>query len=244
MQSSDLYKKQQRLNAKLLSPAHLACSKHGCRHWKIVPRKSNSQCSFPRSATKLSVALLPSVAVSGCSTEKITVYIVPKENPVLDRVQNEHGTIVDLTNTAQFVSGTLGCTVPPGWIELPPTQFALVRFVVSGPGGHAQITATVLPGNAGGLLANVNRWRSQVNLEQIVEADLAETVKKIETHAGTAQVVDFVGADPETGRKTRLISVMPPHGDRTWFFKIIGEAEVVAHQKDAFLQFVQTTRFD
>ncbi len=209
-----------------------------------MPRKSNSQCSFPWSAPKLPVALLLSVALSGCSPEKITVYIVPKESPVLERVQKEHGTIVDLTNPAQAVSGKLGWTVPPGWIELPPTQFALARFVVSGPTGHAQITATVLPGNAGGLFANVNRWRSQVNLEQIVEADLAKTVKNIETHAGTAQVVDFVGADPKTGRKIRLISVMLPHEDRTWFFKIIGEAEVVAHQKDAFLQFVQTTRFN
>ena len=50
-------------------------------------------------------------------------------------------------------------TKPPGWAELPPTSMRLGNFTAGG--GQAEITVMTFPGNVGGLLANVNRWRGQ-----------------------------------------------------------------------------------
>ncbi|TMB35869.1 MAG: hypothetical protein E6J61_01015, partial [Deltaproteobacteria bacterium] len=39
--------------------------------------------------------------------------------------------------------------------------------------GHVEVSLTVLPGMAGGDLANVNRWRGQLGLSAIDDAAIA-----------------------------------------------------------------------
>ncbi|MFT7463760.1 MAG: hypothetical protein ACI9EF_002107, partial [Pseudohongiellaceae bacterium] len=53
--------------------------------------------------------------------------------------------------------------IPPEWAQLPPSQYRLLNFQVA---GDADTTCylTVLSGNGGGLTANVNRWRQQMQL--------------------------------------------------------------------------------
>src|SRR5438067_1529383 len=42
---------------------------------------------------------------------------------------------------------------------------------------------------------------------------------------------------------TRLLAVIIPHGDRTWFFKLMGPASQIDEQKGTFDQFVRSVRF-
>jgi hypothetical protein len=99
------------------------------------------------------------------------------------------------------------------------------------------------PGDVGGLLANVNRWRQQVKLPAIDEAGLAQAVSQVEMQAGKGSLVDVNGTDAKTGQKARLVGVAVPHGGQTWFFKMLGDEPVVAREKDAFLKFVQSVKY-
>ena len=58
-----------------------------------------------------------------------------------------------------------------------PAPMRVVGFRVGGDPG-AECTLAVFAGDAGGLLANVNRWRSQMGLEPIDEAALAALPKR------------------------------------------------------------------
>ena len=69
--------------------------------------------------------------------------------------------------------------IPANWTAEPPTQMLLAKFSVSDKGAKADITISSFPGDVGGLLANVNRWRGQVNLPAIDESQLANAVKNI-----------------------------------------------------------------
>jgi hypothetical protein len=79
--------------------------------------------------------------------------------------------VPDLTSAERFgfrgmpaasaPSAGLTWTLPAGWTELPPAPPRTAGFGL--PGG-AECSLTVLPGQAGGLQANVNRWRSQLGL--------------------------------------------------------------------------------
>ena len=46
-----------------------------------------------------------------------------------------------------------------------------------------------------------------------------------------------------TKQPARLVGVVLPLADQTWFYKLMGDPEVVAAQKDALLQFVQSAKY-
>ena len=45
-----------------------------------------------------------------------------------------------------------------------------------------------------------------------------------------------------TGPKQRLITIIVPRGDRTAFFKLLGDPAAVAAEKNALLEFVKGTK--
>lgn len=136
-----------------------------------------------------------------------------------------------------------GWTVPAGWQEGPPEQFLTAKFVIAGADGtEAAVNVSALAGDGGGLPANVNRWRHQIGLGPMTDADAAN-LPSLNVSGGRAAMVDMSGTDGRTGKVTRLIGVVLPHGDQTWFYKLMGDAEIVAQQEDAFIQFVQSAKY-
>lgn len=193
-------------------------------------------------------ALALILVVAGCGKEEITVYRVAKEKPGLPVTANPHAARLHSEDQRVLASGESApgkpaWTVPAGWTEELPTQMLLAKLSVTDQDARAAITVSSFPGEVGGLLANVNRWRGQVSLPPISEADLPNAVAQLETQAGKASLVDLIGTDANTGRTARLICVVLPHAGQTWFFKIMGDEQVVAREKDAFLKFVQSARF-
>lgn len=129
--------------------------------------------------------------------------------------------------------------VPEGWRERPPGTMLLANWAVSGKaGGQADVTVSRLPGDGGGLLPNVNRWRGQLSLGPTTEPELSTQVSKIEVDGEKVPMVDIQGA--RAGRPARMLAVaLPKHGE-TWFYKMMGDPSVIEEQKDTFIQFIQS----
>ena len=119
----------------------------------------------------------------------------------------------------------------------------LAKFNVQNSGASADVTVSSFPGSVGGLLANVNRWRGNVSLDPIAEDDLSKSTSSIDVPGGKAVLVDVSGKSAKTGNDARLIGVIWPRGDQTWFYKFLGDPAVVDHEKDAFQKFVQSVRY-
>ena len=130
--------------------------------------------------------------------------------------------------------------VPANWTEEPATQMLLAKFSRADGGTKADITVSSFPGDVGGLLANVNRWRRQVNLPAIDEPQLANAVKSLAMQSEQGTLVELENPD---GKSASLIGVVVPHSGQTWFFKMFGDAKLVAGERDAFVKFVQTVKF-
>jgi len=81
-------------------------------------------------------------------------------------------------------------TVPAGWRENPPRQFVANSFTV-GLEGTPQVTLSDKVN--GTLLANVNRWRAEVGLPDVTEADLPKSITETTLGATKAYRVDFRG---------------------------------------------------
>ena len=134
--------------------------------------------------------------------------------------------------------------VPPGWQELPPSQFLLAKFEASGAGGaKADVNVSMLAGSGGGLLANINRWRRQLGLGPVDEDGLTKLTTSVNGDGGKIIFVDMTGTDPKSGQPARMVGAVVPQSGDTWFYKLMGDDQVVAQQKDTFQKFVQTVKY-
>jgi hypothetical protein len=133
---------------------------------------------------------------------------------------------------------------PAAWQEVPATQMLLAKFVATGDAGtKADISISVLSGDGGGVLANLNRWRvQQLGLSAASEADLPQLITSLDVSTGKAMLVDMTGKDLRTGKTARLVGVIVPQVERTWFYKMMGDESVVAREREGFVKFVQTVK--
>ena len=67
--------------------------------------------------------------------------------------------------------GALKWALPKGWTETPGSGMRYATLTPPGA-GKVEMSVVVLPGAAGGELANVNRWRGQIGLPPLDEAAL------------------------------------------------------------------------
>jgi hypothetical protein len=134
--------------------------------------------------------------------------------------------------------------VPAGWQEQAPTAMRLASFKVSGENGaKADVSVIKLGGIAGGMLANVNRWRGQIGLSPVDQAGLDKLVTTQNVNGSAVSLVDMSGQSTESGNKERLLAAVVPRGDSTWFYKMLGDPNLVEQQKPAFVQFVESARY-
>jgi hypothetical protein len=134
-------------------------------------------------------------------------------------------------------------TVPADWKTGELAQFLVAKFVIAGTGdAAAAVNVSQLNGDGGGLLPNLNRWRTQLGQSPITEDDAAK-LATIDASGVKATVADFTGTDARSGKPARLIGVVLPANGQTWFYKLMGDPDLVAQQKDALIQFVQSAKY-
>lgn len=132
-------------------------------------------------------------------------------------------------------------TTPAGWKELAGNGMRAATFVLPKGPGKAEVTVVALPGDVGGELANVNRWRGQLALPPFAEDQLAGARTSVRSGAGTVLVYDFTGTGE---KKTRLVAGMIQVSGTMWFFKLMGDEKDVAAAKPAFLKLVEGLKSD
>jgi hypothetical protein len=130
---------------------------------------------------------------------------------------------------------------PKEWETRPASMMRVGSFAFADNNGNVDIAISVFPGDVGGTLANVNRWRSQVGVPPVTEEQLAGQLTPLDVDGGKAKLVEISGESTETSKKVRLIAVMVKKGDQTWFFKMVGDETTALSQKAAFVKFVQTS---
>jgi hypothetical protein len=135
--------------------------------------------------------------------------------------------------------------VPSQWTETEPANSMILKSfsVSSDSGAKANVTVSSLMGEGGGLLMNVNRWRGQLGQSPIDADQLPSETSSLPTVAGKATVAEITGTDAKTGQPARMIVAMVPNGDKTWFYKLMGDSKVVEAQKNSFVEFVKTVQY-
>jgi hypothetical protein len=176
--------------------------------------------------------------LAGCDKEEsVRAYSAPKES-----VTHQ----VAATDSAAPSTASPTWTVPAGWKELPAQQMRFAAFAVSAD--HPDAVATVVPlgAQSGSLASNVVRWQGQIGMPPTPESEIEKLVTHADVNGLHVDRVDLTGpeaAGGADGPRKRILAAVIPAAGRTWFFKLMGPADVVAAQKANFDAFVDSVRF-
>ncbi len=150
------------------------------------------------------------------------------ESPGKDIVEGSSG-------PRQSASG-LSWQLPGGWGAVAPTSMRIANFT-AGDGGEVECYVTTFPGDGGGLLPNVNRWRGQLGLGATTLAEL-DSLPKLSVLGGEHP---WIVLTEESGAQGGgMLAVVAPHGSRTFFVKLVGPSEAVQAERSRFQAFCES----
>lgn len=203
--------------------------------------------------------VLPSVfallfAATGCRENPVEYRVTPKEAAApASTGAAPHGPMGGSMAAAPAAAPNLEWTAPADWTSKPASEMRLASFSYTAPGGElADISIFVFPDAAGGLLANINRWRGQVGLEPVADTALETTATRTQIAGQEAWLVDLsgtpkasapaMGSTPPPTGLTRITGAIVPLQGRAWFFKLMGPDAIVLSQRENFQKFVASIR--
>ncbi len=134
-------------------------------------------------------------------------------------------------------NNALTWTAPAHWQERAPGSIRKGSYTITGEGGAGDLSITAFPGDTGGLVANVNRWRGQVGLGQQSEAEVQASIEHLDSNGFHIELVEMVGP-----QGVRLLGAIVPHEKETWFFKLTGPDALIAKERQAFRDFILTVK--
>jgi hypothetical protein len=195
--------------------------------------------------------------LAACSRPAVETYRVPKEAvaaapaPATDAAapaaagasasgSPAGGTSMANTPVATASGPGLTWKAPAGWTEKPASAMRKGSFAVPGDGVEGDLSITAFPGNVGGDLANLNRWRGQLSLPPVTEGEFASTRQLLERNGLKMTVVEINGSG-DTPQS--ILGAMIPLEGSTWFVKLgPTPAALVAKQKANFMAFLDTIK--
>ena len=131
---------------------------------------------------------------------------------------------------------------PEGWKAGNVSVMRLATFKIERNEKKAEVTVIRLGPAAGSWLDNVNRWRGQIGLEPIAQAELDATTEKLDVGGIESSYIRIV--PPEgAGETSSILAVVIPRSDQTLFVKLIGDRGLAAEEQAKFEQFVRSMHF-
>ena len=125
---------------------------------------------------------------------------------------------------------------PANWTQSTASAMRKASYAITHPEGTLDVAVTSFPGDVGGPLANVNRWRQQIGMGPISAAEL------------DANYAPLQGQEPGfytelMGPETSTLAATFVHGGHSWFFKMTGPTAAIAKEREAFLQMANSVHF-
>jgi len=192
------------------------------------------------------VAALAMASLAGCSEQEQQTHEVPKG---VERIAGQPGD----SAPAERAAGATGAPyagasaaasapaepwkAPEGWqavAERRPMREA--TYLIEDADGPVEVAISVFPGEVGGMLANVNRWRGQIGMApvtSIAESDLAGT---FENGPYRGSLMHLKGPT----QHMLVASIWQADAQRTWFVRVVAPGEVAARIQGEVFAFART----
>ncbi|MCE9604021.1 MAG: hypothetical protein K8U03_03865 [Planctomycetia bacterium] len=143
---------------------------------------------------------------------------------------------------AAGAEGPVKYELPTGWTPSPPSNFNIAAFSVVEGAEKLRITVSEAQGD---LLSNVNRWRvDQLQLPPLDEEQLKTATTKMKVSGLDADVVELI-APAGNGPQRAIFGVIAKKSPTSsYFIKLMGDAPLAQRERERFMKFVASIRFD
>jgi len=173
--------------------------------------------------------------LTACQKSEIMTYRVPKQTISIAQLSPP--------NSAKH----LAWTIPESWIEQPSSEFRLASYQVPSKASSyiCDFSIVNFPGDAGGVLANVNRWRRQLNLSPIETQYLASVLKPVNHPFLSISYLELYSSNsPKSSSFDSMLVGFFMLADTSYFFKLTGSYSVVKTHADDFIGTLKSIRYD
>lgn len=133
--------------------------------------------------------------------------------------------------------------VPTGWEQYPAEGMRFANFRSTETDPVVAVTTNVFrfPGDAGGLLDNINRWRNELQLSPWTADEMMAGGTQMTVSGHSMFIVDL---NAETGDPARrILGAVFKHGGESWFVKMEGAVSAVQANMQNFIDFLRSIRF-
>lgn len=192
------------------------------------------------------VVFCSAMSITGCRDTQVSNYLTPKDGVALQAgtsgaalpVSKAEPNCCDTVSPGQ--EPVLAWVAPAGWQKREAGASRKATYAIAdSAGAEAQLAITAFPGDVGGEVANVNRWRGQLGLATLSAAEASASLTRFEANGLAFSVVDLISSGE---KPMRMLGASVPHAGSTWFFKLTGPAPLVAAEKARFLTFLTSVK--
>jgi len=204
-----------------------------------LARTTSSRATTAGAPAGASLLLAAAALLGGCGREQVSHYRVPREQPA-PQATAPPAMAGDVPAPPRPEHG-LKWKLPRGWTETAPGSMRYATLKPPVP-GKIDVSVTVLPGPAGGELANVNRWRNQIGLPPLDEPALARARQVVKSGAGAVSLFDFAGSGDKGSRM--IAGLLLGADGNSWFLKMVGDDAPMTAARADFLAMLESLRLE
>ncbi|WP_417393386.1 hypothetical protein [Gimesia sp.] len=132
---------------------------------------------------------------------------------------------------------------PAGWKPGRSGGMRKAAFNITSGDETGEVTVIDLSKAASPLLPNINRWRGQVSLKDITEAELSQQSEQLKVGDLEATYVKLLGPE-EAKPRIAILGAIIYRDELAWFVKFTGPVKLAEQEEARFKQFVQSIRFE
>ena len=178
------------------------------------------------------VLLLP-IFILSCEKSSVKTYHIPKQ----------------IINVASLKIDTpINWQIPNNWIKKDNTQFRIESRSINDTQTQSEtdFSITKFPDSAGNLLANINRWRTQLNLPIINETEINNSIEKINHDFLDITLTKFNSSKKlinDTYFKSTYVSFFK-HNEFTYYVKLTGESNHLQRLLNEYINILKTISYE
>lgn len=149
-------------------------------------------------------------------------------------------------STAPGAAGVLAWDAPAHWERQPDRAMREATFT-AGEDGAIECYVTMLPGHAGGVADNLNRWRAQMKQPHLRPEEI-EALPRLSILGVPAPYIeitgDYTGMTGPTFEGYAMLAAVAVLEDRVYFVRLTGPEEAALAEREHFKRFCESLQLN
>ncbi len=167
------------------------------------------------------------IMLCSCGKDSIETYKIPKQPASL------RGTPEITTKTPKI---GFEADLPETWQVIQGSGMRVVSYNIDG----TEIDFYAIKLGMGDLVSNVNRWRSQIGLEEHTLEEISEYVIPLMASGAPVNFVELYNSELDKGILAAIVDTKPTY----WYFTAKGSIKELRANSSDIQRFINSIRFD